>query len=67
MVVLVHVYLNRENVRFTMVVHCFTLHKLRSCLLLFMAGDNTVELQWLEHLWDHENMFETRVDRASEC
>ena len=27
----------------------------------------TVELQWLEHLWDHENMFETRVVRASEC
>ena len=20
---------------------------------------NTVELQWLEHLWNHENMFET--------
>ena len=27
----------------------------------------TVELQWLEHLWDHENMFETRVVRANEC
>ena len=26
----------------------------------------TVELQWLEHLWDHENMFETGVVRASE-
>ena len=24
----------------------------------------TVELQWLEHLWDHENMFEARVVRA---
>ena len=22
-------------------------------------GHNTVELQWLEHLWNHENMFET--------
>ena len=22
---------------------------------------NTVELQWLEHLWNHENMFETGV------
>ena len=28
---------------------------------------NTVELQWLEHLWDHENMFETGVVRANEC
>ena len=26
----------------------------------------TVELQWLEHLWDHENLFETRVVRANE-
>ena len=22
---------------------------------------NTVELQWLEHLWDYENLFETGV------
>ena len=22
---------------------------------------NTVELQWLEQLWNHENMYETRV------
>ena len=27
----------------------------------------TVELQWLEHLWDHENMFETGVVPANEC
>ena len=27
----------------------------------------TVELQWLEHLWDYENMFETRVVRSNEC
>ena len=27
----------------------------------------TVELQWLEHLWNHENMFETGVVRAKEC
>ena len=27
----------------------------------------TVELQWLEHLWDYENMFETEVVRAKEC
>ena len=28
---------------------------------------NTVELQWLEHLWNHENMFETGVVRTDEC
>ena len=22
---------------------------------------NTVELQWLKHLWNHENMFKTKV------
>ena len=27
----------------------------------------TVELQWLKHLWNHENMFETVVVRANEC
>ena len=26
-----------------------------------------VELQWLEHLWNHESMFETGVVRATEC
>ena len=25
-----------------------------------------VELQWLEHLWNHENMFETGVVRVNE-
>ena len=27
----------------------------------------TVELQWLEHPWDYENMFEAGVVRANEC
>ena len=27
----------------------------------------TVELQWLEHLWDYEIMFETGGVRANEC
>ena len=27
----------------------------------------TVELQWLEHLWDHDNLFETGVVRVNEC
>ena len=26
-----------------------------------------VELQWLQHLWNHENMFETGVVRDNEC
>ena len=26
----------------------------------------TVEPQWLEHLWNHENMFETGIVRANE-
>ena len=26
----------------------------------------TAVLQWLEHLWDHDNMFETWVVRANE-
>ena len=30
------------------------------------AHSSTVELQWLEHLWDHGNLFETRVVRATE-
>ena len=27
---------------------------------------DTVKLQWLELLWDHENLFETAVVRATE-
>ena len=27
----------------------------------------TVELQWLEHLWNHEHVFETEVVQANEC
>ena len=27
----------------------------------------TVELQWPEHLWNHEIMFETGVVRTKEC
>ena len=29
--------------------------------------ENTVDVQWLEHLWNHENMFETGVVRVNEC
>ena len=28
---------------------------------------STVEFQWLEYLWIHENKFETGVVRANEC
>ena len=27
----------------------------------------TVELQWLELLWNHENMFKTGLVQANEC
>ena len=27
----------------------------------------TAELQWLEHLWNPENMFETGAVQANEC
>ena len=36
-------------------------------LLLIINQDfTTVELQWLEHLWDHENVFETGVVGVTE-
>ena len=31
------------------------------------AEPYVAELQWLEHLWNHENMFETGVVRTNEC
>ena len=33
---------------------------------IFSSGADTVELQWLEHLWDQENELETGVVRANE-
>ena len=33
---------------------------------LLVRAVNTVELQWLEHLWDYENLFETAVVRGIE-
>ena len=32
-----------------------------------MSANTPVELRWLEHLWNHENMFETGVVPANEC
>ena len=31
------------------------------------VDSNTVENQWLEPSWNHDNMFETGVVRANEC
>ena len=36
------------------------------CMFSSEYTQYTVELQWLEHLWDYENLFETRVVRAIE-
>ena len=35
-------------------------------LVVTELKNDTVELQWLEHLWDHGNLFETGVVRANE-
>ena len=34
--------------------------------LHFAKGGITVDLKWLEHLWNHENSFETGVVQAKE-
>ena len=34
--------------------------------LIYGINTITVELRWLEPLWDHENLFETAVVRALE-
>ena len=44
-------------------VHSVSLHAICELLSVYL---HTVELQWLEHYWNHENMFETGVVRASE-
>ena len=31
----------------------------------YHTNEYTVELQWLEHLWNHENMFETHRDSSN--
>ena len=30
-------------------------------------NENTVEIQWLKNVWNHENMFEIGEVRANEC
>ena len=34
---------------------------------VYLAIVNSAELEWLEHLWNHGNMFETGVVRVNEC
>ena len=34
--------------------------------ILYVHVIFTVELRWLEHLWDYENLFEAGVVRATE-
>ena len=38
-----------------------------SKIICLSQRKGTVELQWLEHLWDHEIMCETGGVRANEC
>ena len=58
---LTHVYL----VHFSNSLSLFGLmhFQWKGCLASFIS---TVEPQWLEHLWDHGNSFETWVVRATE-
>ena len=42
------------------------LHKTLLEIYDHSGGGKIVELQWLEHPWNHDNMFETGVVRASE-
>ena len=51
------------------IIVCFftgLLGKCSSMEYMHVAFCNAVELQWIEHLWNHENIFETRVVRANE-
>ena len=45
------------------------MYKIDTLLYSDSCGNSrdTVEHQWLEHLWNHENMFGTGVVRANEC
>ena len=42
------------------------LSKVRAALNNANGKEITVEPQWLEHLWDHGNSFETWIVRANE-
>ena len=56
-------------------LYCLTTkYDMKCCLAVTLKqssfviqGVYTVELQWLEHLYNHENMFETGVVRDNQC
>ena len=43
----------------------FLKHEMNQCLTFLYSFTYTVELQWLGHLWNHGNMFETGVVQAN--
>ena len=59
---LTHLLLNDIIDASQLQVHLY--HRIPKLVNLFLL---TAEIQWLEHLWNHENMFETEVVRAYEC
>ena len=44
-----------------------TLHKRKESYYTGLLYFNTVEPQWLKHLWDHGKSFERWIVRATEC
>ena len=45
---------------------CWTNQTSVNSFIKFNNLTNTVKPQWLKHLWDHENLFETWVVPATE-
>ena len=41
-------------------------HRKGPLAMTILLHTGTAELQWLEHLWNHENMFETGVVRVND-
>ena len=56
-----------KTVYFSLKFPAYTLIIGRRKSLQLKSKTDTVELQWLEHLGNHENMFEIGVVRANEC
>ena len=59
-----------------LILHIYTRHNNCFSEMILKRGHNmlrkqfgftTIELQWLEYLWNYENMFKTGVVRANEC
>ena len=50
-----------------MIIYSFITGQVTQNLYVLLSREkNTVELQWLEHLWNNEIMIETGVVRANE-